>query len=225
LIETGQEITNGRDKAVGVHDLDGIDTASIAIHEVGPRERQLTITGLPSHAGSPIRISIGGIGRKDLAPIVKGVGGVAKKTSHAVHGVGHIGLQSVRHVSGGIGRSGASRIGGIEHQDQIGIRYLGAVVPDVSDDRRALRTGKIDTYAARRDVSRVDADAETGAGGLPGRGVGRFARGHGHDLHAHDHEAVIKHSHHQNQEDGKNEGELDESLAFTPATRGPNLAK
>jgi hypothetical protein len=48
LIEMGHEVTYGRDEGVRVHDLHGINAASVSIDEIGSRERKLAVTGLPT---------------------------------------------------------------------------------------------------------------------------------------------------------------------------------
>jgi hypothetical protein len=113
-----------------------------------------------------------------------------------------------------------SGIIGIEKHDLAGSGKV-AGIPDVGDDDPAFRRGEIDADGAGRGVGRVETDGNAGGGGLAGRGVGRLARGHGHDLHAHDHEAVVEDPAHQDQKQGQNEGELDEGLAFAPAPDNP----
>ena len=215
LIETGQKITDRGNEAVSVHDLDGINTPGVTIDEIGARERQLAKPGIP-------RLSaIGGIGitGEEMTLVEQGIGRAAKKPSHPRHGIGNIRSQGVGRGSTRVGRARTPCIRGIEDQDQIGIRDVTTVIPDVSDDGGSLGTGQIDTHAARGHIGGVDADAETRRGRLPGRRIGRLTSRHGHDLHAHDHEAVIEHPHHQDEEDGQDESELNESLAFAPAAR------
>jgi hypothetical protein len=86
----------------------------------------------------------------------------------------------------------------------------------VGDDDASIGTGKIDPHAARGIIGRVKPHGDGIGDRLAGCRVGRFAGGHGHDLLAHDHEAVVEDAHHHDQEDGQNEGEFDEGLAFTP---------
>jgi hypothetical protein len=105
----------------------------------------------------------------------------------------------------------------IKQQHVAGRINLGAVVPDVRDDAGAVRGRKIDPYGAGRRVSGIEADLKTDVGLLPGRRVRSFARSHGHDLHAHDHEAVVEDAAHDQQEERQNDRKLDESLALALA--------
>ena len=78
-------VANRRDEHVGVHDLDGIDTADIAIDQISPRERQLAISrGVVGSAG---------IGQ-DMALIIDGTSPTigAKKTAHGTQGCSCPGL-------------------------------------------------------------------------------------------------------------------------------------
>ncbi len=92
-----------------------------------------------------------------------------------------------------------------------------AVIPDVSNDGGTLRTREIDADTSGGGVGSIKTHRNTSHGRLTGGGIGRFTGGHGHDLHAHDHEAVIEDPHHHDQEDGQDERELDKRLAFAPA--------
>jgi hypothetical protein len=93
----------------------------------------------------------------------------------------------------------------------------------VRDDDGPQGSGKINPDTARGIVGRVHPDADGHVGRLAGRRVGSFARGHGHDLLAHDHEAVVENSHHHDQEDGQDERELDEGLALASPSLEPHL--
>jgi hypothetical protein len=92
----------------------------------------------------------------------------------------------------------------------------------VRDDGGPLGTRQIKSHTTGRNVGRVDTNIQTGTRRLTGGRIGSLAGRHGHDLHAHDHEAVIEDPHHHDQEDRKDEGELDERLTFTPTTDGAN---
>jgi hypothetical protein len=100
-----------------------------------------------------------------------------------------------------------------------------AVVPDVGDDDTAEWTGEIDADAARSIVSRVKSHADRVGRRLPRSRVRGFASGHGHDLLAHDHEAVVENSHHHDEEDGQDERKLDKGLALAPAPPRPELSE
>ena len=210
LIEMGHEVAYGRDKGVGIVDFHGIDAAGVAIDEVGSRERQLAINGLPG--GNAIRAS------KNAAFIKQGILTASIKASHASDGVGPIGRVRIGEVTTRR-RRGAGKAG-IEHENVRRI-HVGAVVPDVSDDDASERTGKIHPHAARGIIGRVKPDGNGIDGRLACCRVGRFAGRHGHDLLAHDHEAVVEDAHHHDQEDGEDEGEFDEGLAF--ASPPPDL--
>jgi len=88
----------------------------------------------------------------------------------------------------------------------------------VSDDHATQGAGKIDPDAARRVISRVHPNADGIGWCLAGCRVGGFAGGHGHDLLPHDHEAIIDDAHHHDEENGQDEGKLNEGLAFAPPT-------
>jgi len=92
----------------------------------------------------------------------------------------------------------------------------------VGDDGGSVTAGEIEAYTARCGVGGVQTDRNSGRG-LTGGGVGTLAGGHGHDLQAHDHETVVKDPHHHDEEDGQDEGKLDEGLALTPAARASQL--
>ena len=209
----GHEAAYGRNKGVGIKYLHGINAAGVSIDEIGPRKRQLPINGLP--ARSPIGAS------KNAAFIKQIIRTASINTAQASDGVGDIGRVGIggRIARRRICRAGIARI---EQQDMRGI-HVGAVVPDVGDDDASIGTGKIDSHAARRIIGRIKPHADGVSGCLACRRVGRFAGGHGHDLLAHDHEAVVEDAHHHDQEDGQDEGEFDEGLAFAPAPGGSKL--
>jgi hypothetical protein len=92
----------------------------------------------------------------------------------------------------------------------------------VGEDDRALGTGKIKTHATRGHIGGVDTNGKTRRSRLAGRGIGRLTGRHGHDLHAHDHEAVIEDAHHQDEKDGKDEGEFYKRLALAPPSHRPD---
>jgi len=92
----------------------------------------------------------------------------------------------------------------------------------MGDHNGAIRTRKIDILRGARRIGGIDTNPGAIHGTLTGRGVGRFTRRHGHDLHAHDHEAVVEDRAHHDQQDGQNEGELDESLALASAPDRPH---
>jgi hypothetical protein len=93
---------------------------------------------------------------------------------------------------------------------------VGTIVPDVRNDDTAEGSGKINAHATRGIISRIKSCGDRHVGLLTCCRVGSFARSHGHDLLAHDHEAVVKDPHHHNEENGQNERELDERLALAP---------
>jgi hypothetical protein len=99
--------------------------------------------------------------------------------------------------------------------------HVGAVVPDVRDEDGSQGAGKIDPHASRGIIGRVEPHADRNVGRLACCGVGRFAGGHGHDLLAHDHKAVVEDSHHHDQKNGQDDGEFDEGLAL--ASPSPDL--
>jgi len=86
-------------------------------------------------------------------------------------------------------------------------------------------TGKIDPHAARGIIGRVKPDGDGVGGCLTSCRVGRLAGRHGHDLLAHDHEAVVEDTAHHDQEDGQDEGELDEGLALASTPQDSQLLK
>ncbi len=110
----------------------------------------------------------------------------------------------------------------VEQQHLIGIsaKILSAV-PNVGDDHPAVGGGEIQPDRAGGRVSGVESDLDAQPGKLPRRGIGPLACRHGHDLHAHDHEAVIEDRAHDDQEEGQNDGELHEGLALALAPRDP----
>jgi len=91
----------------------------------------------------------------------------------------------------------------------------------MGDDHATLRPGKIDAHAARGVVRGIQAHVDRIRRQLARRRIGRFARRHGHDLLAQDHETVIDNPHHHDEENGQDEGELDKSLALASPARGP----
>jgi hypothetical protein len=91
----------------------------------------------------------------------------------------------------------------------------------VGDNDGAIGPGEIDILRAARRVGGVDTHPEAVGGILTGRRVGRFTRGHGHDLHAHDHEAVVEDRAHHDQQKRQNEGKLHERLALASAPHHP----
>jgi len=215
LIEMGHEIADGRDKGVGIHHFHGINAAGVPIDEIVSGERQLPVARLP--AGGAV-----GVAGKNPAFIKQRALTASKKAAHASHGVGYIRRGG---VVGIITRSGRrALVGGIEHEDMRGVDVR-AVVPNVGDDDASEGTGKIDSDTPRGIIGRVEAHADGIGGRLAAGRVGRFAGGHGHDLLAHDHEAVIEDAHHHDEEDGQDERELDESLALAPPAPGLELLK
>jgi hypothetical protein len=209
----GHHVAYRRDKGIGIHDFHGINTAGVPIDEIVPRDRQLPKARLPAR----VAVRIAG---KNPAFIKQGTLTGSKKASHASHGIRHTGRQGVGAVVTRIGRR--ALIAGIEHQDMRGI-HVGAGVPHVGDDDASQGTGKIDPHAARGIIGRVKPHGDRVDGRLPCCRVGRFAGRHGHDLLAHDHEAVVEDAHHHDQEDGQDEREFDEGLALTPPPPGSKL--
>ncbi len=213
MIEQGQEVAYGRDKGVGIVDFNRINAAGVPIDEIVPWKRQLPVARLPARGA--VRVA-----GKNPALIKELIRRAAKKASHASHAVRHIDRGGVGDGVARIGRG--ARVAGVLHQ-HIGGTHIGAVVPDVRDEGGSQGAGKIHPHAARGIIGRIQSHADRGDGRLARRRVGRFARGHGHDLLAHDHEAVIEDGHQHDQEDGQDERELDEGLALAPAPAGPEL--
>jgi hypothetical protein len=215
LVEMGHEVADGRDKGIGIHDLHGINTADISIHEVSPRERELSKARLPARGA----IRVGG---KNPAFIKQGILTGPIKASHASHAVRHIGCGGVGDVAARTGRR--ALILGIEHQHLRG-GHVTAVVPNVGDDDASQGTGKIDPHATRGIISRIKPYRDGIDGRLARRRVGRFAGRHGHDLLAHDHEAVVEDAHHHDQKDGQDDGEFDKGLASALPASGSQPLK
>jgi len=209
----GHEITQRRDETVGVHDLDGVDAADVAIDQVVARNRELPEAGLPS--GRAV-----GIAGKNPA-LVKERSGISripsKKSPDAAHRIGDI--RRKRIGGRGAGISCRTLIVAI-HDKDLRRRNVAAVVPHVGDDHASQRAGKIHADATGSVISCVQPHGSRVRGCLSRGRVGRFARRHRHDLLAHDHEAIIHDPHHHDQEDGKNDGELDERLALALAPPG-----
>jgi len=101
--------------------------------------------------------------------------------------------------------------------------HVVAVVPNVGDDNTSQGTGKIDSHATRGVIGRIKPHGDGVGDRLARCRVGGFAGGHGHDLLAHDHEAVVEDPHHHDQEDGQDEGEFDEGLALASLPPGSQL--
>jgi hypothetical protein len=201
----GHEVTNGRDEGVRIVNLDGIDAAGIAIHQVIAGEGQFPKHGLPS-----IRTGQ----NSTLGEQV--VFGRSIKAAHAAHTVGDV----RRHGIGCL----LPRVGGRPRELRIKNEDLGraderAVIPDVGNNDPAQRPGEINADTARRIVGGVQAFIDGHVGQLPRCGVGAFAGGHGQDLLAHDHEAVVEDAHHHHEEDGQDKGELDKRLALASPAR------
>lgn len=199
----GHEAADRRDEGVGIIDFDGINAAGVAVDEIVSGERQFAINGLIR--SNPIRAA------KNPALIKQGRLRAPIKTSHASHRARPIGRAGIGGFAPRIGRRACKA--GIEQQDMRGIDVR-AVIPDVGDDDPSQRTGKIDPHAARRVIGGVKPHGNRVGRRLACRRVGRFAGGHGHDLLAHDHEAVVENAHHHDEENGQDEREFDESLAL-----------
>jgi hypothetical protein len=177
----GHQVADGRDKGVGIINFHGINAAGIPIDETGPREGQLPKNGLPA-----IRAD-----KNPAIGIQDGRRVVSIKGSHASHGVCGLCRRGVVGFITRIGRGAC--ILGIKQQDLLrGRSHIGAVVPDMGEDGGPIGAGKIDPHAARRIVDRIQAHAYRNGGQLARRRIGPFASGHGHDLLAHDHEAVVE---------------------------------
>jgi hypothetical protein len=204
----GHEVPDRGHEGVGVEDLHGINAAGIAIHQVSAGERQLAVNRLPSRLPQ--------IACQDAAVIEKVALGRAVQAAHAADAVGHVRRGGiVGFVAGISGRPGEFRV----LDQHVGRIDITAVVPDMGDDDAAVRAGEIDSHAARGVVGGVQALIDGDAGQLPRGRIGAFARCHGQDLLAHDHEAVVEHAHHHHEEDGQDERELDERLALaSPAS-------
>jgi len=84
----GDEVADGRDKDIGIHDFHGINTAGVRIDEIVAGKRQQPIARLP--ARSPVRVS-----GNNPAFIKQSVLGASKKTTHASHAVGNIDRERV----------------------------------------------------------------------------------------------------------------------------------
>jgi hypothetical protein len=93
----------------------------------------------------------------------------------------------------------------------------------VGDNDAAVDSGKVDPNAAGRIVSRIDAHADGVSRSLAGGGIGGFTGGHGQNLLAHDHHAVIHDGAHHDEKDGENNCKLQESLAFASPPAGAQL--
>jgi hypothetical protein len=156
-----------------------------------------------------------------VAGVVERIRAAAKKSPITRDRVGRVG--TLRQVE--IGRIAVrvtrrADVVGIEQENVAGRIDLGAVVPDVRDDAGAVLGGKIDPDGTGRGIGGVQADLETEIGLLPGRRVRSLARGHGHDLHAHDHEAVVEDAAHDQQEERQDDRKFNESLALALAPGG-----
>jgi hypothetical protein len=205
----GEEVADRREERVRIHHLNRIDAAGVAIDQVGAGKGQLPVDRLPGRRA---------VGRgQDAAVGEKIVLVRAIEAAHAAHAVGHVGRKRVRRGNARVGR-GPDEIR-VLHQHARRVN-VAAVVPDVGDDHAAIRAGKVDGHAARRVVGGVQAGVDRHVGQLARRGIGALARGHGQNLLAHDHEAVVEDAHHHDQKDGQDEGELDEGLALASASRG-----
>ena len=211
----GHEFAEGRDEGVRVHDFHGVSAAYVPIDELISRKGQLPKTRLP--AGGAIRV-----GGKNPALVKQSIPIAAIKATHASNGVGYIGGEGIICVITGSG--GRAGVIGIEHQHSWG-GNVGAIVPDMGDDDAPEGAGKIDSHTAGRIIGR-NKSYRDGVGELLARGrIGRFTGRHGHDLLAHDHEAVVEDAHHHDQEDGQDEGEFDEGLALALLAEGSQLLK
>ena len=206
----GHQVADGRDKGIGIIDFHGINTAGVPIDEIVPREGQSANNGLPAiRAGKNPAIGI-----QDRRRVV------SIKASHASHGACGLCRRGVVAFITRIGR-GAHKAG-IKQQDLRG-SHIGAVVPDVGEDGGSIGSGKIDPHAARRIIDRIQPHVYRLGRHLACRRVGPFAGGHGHDLLAHDHEAVVEDAAQHDQEDRQDEGEFDKGLALAPAPLRPDL--
>ena len=212
LIEMSHEIADRRNKGIGIKDFHGINTAGITIDQVHPRKGKLPIDRLPT--GSPI-----GPTQNTTFP-EKLVLAASKQTAHPSYGIRPIGRGGIGGVVPRIGRW--PHVTGVKHQHVPGIHVI-TVIPDMRDDHAAQGTGKINPDAARGVISRIEAHTNAVSRLLAGGRIGRFAGRHGHDLLAHNHEAVVEDAHHHDQEDGQNERELDKSLALAPLATAAEL--
>jgi hypothetical protein len=211
----GHEVAQRRDELVRIVDLDGIYAARVTIDEIGTGERQLAE---PRHPAGGAALGIAG---EDSALVEEIIRGAAEQAAHAADGIGRV---WIKRIVNRIARAivFGALVAGIENQHLRRIAVLGIlVIPDVGDDDAALRAREVNPDGAGRVVGGIDADCDAVGGQLTSGGVGSLARGHGHDLLAHDHVAVIDDAHHHDEEDGQDERELDKGLAFAPFPGDP----
>jgi hypothetical protein len=155
-----------------------------------------------------------------VAGVKKRVGGAKEGavTAHRIGGHGRKRIIIIGRIPVHISRR--AFIIRIEQEDLVAIGNTRAV-PNVRDDQPALRGSKVDAHRAGGRIGGIEPHLHPESRKLPRSGIGPFPRRHRHDLHPHDHEAVIENPAHQHQEERQDDGELHVSLAFAPAPDRP----